>query len=131
MRAPRVLDEQKEPTVDERRPNDPWKDGSRVHIVSGVSVLEAKRIVRTLDDAAFDSERAQLVQPLSKAMIERQRGQRVRTMELVRPPPVRAKLTRAPPPPPPHAGSSAFERTLMLLFLLALLGLQLAQFVRV
>jgi hypothetical protein len=136
MRAPRNLQKVMDETVDERRLADtlrrvdPWKDGSRVHIVSGVSVLEAKRIVQTLGDTTFDPERAQLVRTLPKTLVDRYRTDHERAPP-ERPPPLpRAKAPRAPPPPPPRGGSSGLERAVMYIVLLGMLGLQLAQLVR-
>jgi len=132
MKAPRMMEYPQEGTVSQRRTKDPWKDGSRIHIVSGVSVLEAKRIVRTLDDTGFDPERAQLVHLPSKEMIDRQREERNKQREIptpnMRTRAVPPKVTRAPPPPP--RDSPTFERTVMLIFMLMVLGLELAMFVR-
>jgi hypothetical protein len=116
---------QRDKTIKDPAPPDPWKEGARIQIVSGVSVLEAKKIVRTLDDP-FDGERGQMVRIPSRGTVERYRAEQEKMTRTMRAPPRPARATRAPPKDP-----CAFERTLTLIFLLTVLGLQLALLVRI
>jgi hypothetical protein len=128
MKAQRIMEIQRDKTTKDPVPHDPWKEGARIQIVSGVSVLEAKRIVRTLDDQQFDGERAQMVNLPSREMLERFRAEQEKITRNMRAPPRPARLTRGPPP---QKDPCAFERMLTLIFLLTVLGLQLALLVRI
>src|SRR5262245_27939175 len=128
MKPQRVLEVRPDKTIADPERNDPWKEGARIQIVSGVSVLEAKKIVKTLADPSFDGERSQMVRPVSKETLERHRAELEKGTRNMRSPPRPARLQRAPPP---QKDPCAFERTLTLIFLLTVLGLQLALLVRI
>ena len=92
-------------------PRDKWKDGTRIHVVAGLSLLDARR---ALDDATFDPERAQLMRlPSKEELGALQAKQKPRPL----PRPGRA---------PRSSSSGGFQLGLLLMLLLAL-ALQLIQ----